>query len=536
MGFVSLATTITVIAAIGCDAGRASLHRRRDPGSLVVAQAADVQALDPARVQDSESIEVGELLFEGLLRWKPGTTDIEPGLASSWQASPDGKVWTFHLREDVVFHDGTRLDAAAVEFSFARLLDAKHPSYLAGDAGVYWRSLMKDVTRVVPLDAYTVRIEVARPYAPLLGNLAMYPIVSPAAVSRWGDAFKSHPVGTGPFAFDSWTLGDSVVVHRFDRYWDKAPVMAQIVFRVVVDPRQRLVDLESGSVDLATAILPDEQPFVELHPDLELHHTPGNDVSYLAFNMTHPPFDQLVVRRAANYAINKEPIVKLAFQGRAVAAEGPLPPTQWGHHRAKTRYGFDPVLARKLLQEAIAAKKFDPARRYRLYAPTTPRPYMTSPERVARFLQAALDQIGIKTDLVLQPYKEHRAAVEHGEHDLALFGWIGDTGDPDNFLYVLFHSDNAVEGRAINTAFYREPEVDRLLIEAQGAIDEATRTKLYSQVQDRIAEDAPWVPIAHSEYVVAARTELAGIVLSPLGHPVYPRIARRTEPRTGDER
>lgn len=518
---------LAMVLPAGCNLGKEATHRRRDPGALVVAQATGPLALDPVRVTDNESIEVGGLLFEGLVRWKPGTTDVAPGLATGWEVSEDGKRWTFHLRPNVTFHDGTPFDAAAVVFSFERLLDPKHPNFLAGDDGSYWRSLFKGVTKVVAVDQSTVEIHVSRPYAPLLGDLAMYPMVSPTGVGQWGDAFKLHPVGTGPFAFEGWSVGEHVVVHRFDGYWGKAALLERIVFRVVVDARQRLVELESGSVDLATSILPDEQPFVELHPDLVLHHTPGNDVSYLAFNMQKPAFADVRVRRAASHAINKEPIVKLAYQGRAVAADGPLPPTQWGYHEPKLRYGFDPARARKLLDEAIAAKTFDPDVTYKLYALSTPRPYLAQPERVARFIQAALDQVGIRTELVMQPYKEHRASLENGDHDLAIFGWIGDTGDPDNFLYVLFHSDNAVLGAAQNLAFYRDPGVDKLLVEAQVAVDEVTRTGLYRTVQDRIAEDAPWVPIAHSEYVVAGRVEVQDVVLSPLGHPIYATIWRR---------
>jgi peptide/nickel transport system substrate-binding protein len=525
MGHIASVLVIGTLAASACNADRSAGHRRRDPGALVVAQAAEPLTLDPLRATDSESIEVGGLVYEGLVRWKPGSTDVEPNLATKWEASPDGKRWKFYLRSGVTFHDGTPLDAAAVAFSFHRLLDPKHPNYL----GVtYWTGLLKDVTTVTPLDGSTVEIVVARPYAPLLGDLAMYPIVSPTAVKKWGAQFERHPVGTGPFAFDSWTKGESVVVVRHDRYWGTPALLQRIVFRVVVDARQRLIDLESGSVDLAAAIRPDEQPFVELHPDLRLEHTPGNDVSYLAFNLTKPPFDNREVRRAANHAINKEPIIKLAFQGRAIAADGPLPPTQWGYHKPRARYAFDPVLAKKILDAASLAGTFDASKRYKLYAPSTPRPYIPSPERVARFLQAGLEQVGIQTELVLQPYQEHRTAVEAGLHDLALWGWIGDTGDPDNFLYVLFHSDNSITDSAQNIAFYRDAGVDKLLIEAQGSVDEATRTSLYRAVQDRIAEDCPWVPIAHSEYVVAVRAELEGVVLSPLGHPVYARIRRRT--------
>ena len=521
---------LACIALAGCDGGRNTHEHRRDPGALVVAEANGVIGLDPIRVTDSESIEVGDLLFEGLVRWKPGTTDITEGLAKSWKAEADGTTWRFVLEDNVRFHDGTVFDAAAVKFSFERLLDPKHPNYIKGEDGAYWRSLLKDIAKVEVIDAHTVVIKTSRPYAPMIGDVAMFPIVSPAAVSRWGDAFKDHPVGTGPFAFESWTRGEQVVVRRFDGYWGKLPAIDRIVFRVIVDARQRLVELESGSVDIATSILPDEQSFVELHPDLDLKSTPGNDVSYLAFNTQHPPFNDVRVRRAASYAINKEPIVKLAYQGRALAADGPLPPTQWGYHKPATIYSYDLVAARKLLAEAIADHTFDPDRVYKLYSLSTPRPYLAQPERVARFLQVALAQVGIKTELVLQPYSDHKRSVEAGEHDLGVFGWVGDTGDPDNFLYVLFHSDSTLVGAANNIAFYKDPGVDGLLIDAQGASDEPTRSGLYAAVQDKIAADAPWVPLAHSELVVAARKELAGLTLTPRGHPIYRLITRAEAP------
>jgi len=245
--------------------------------------------------------------------------------------------------------------------------------------------------------------------------------------------------------------------------------------------------------------------------------------------MTHPPFDDVRVRRAANLAINKEPIVKLAFYGFAIAADGPLPPSQWGYHAASTVYRYDVAEAKRLLAEAAADGKFDPSRVYKLYAPTTPRPYMSQPERVARFLQAGLAQVGIKTELVLQPYTQHRASAEKGEHDLALFGWIGDTGDPDNFLYTLFDKDNAVPGESQNVAFYMDDHVHDLLAQAQATIAPAAREAIYAQVQEQIAADAPWIPLAHSELVVAHRAELEHVVVSPTGHPVYPLI-KRAEP------
>jgi peptide/nickel transport system substrate-binding protein len=523
-----LAVAAVLLAA--CDAPRETLPQRRDPGALVVAQAADVITLDPVRATDSESIEVIELVYEGLVGWRPGTTDIEPRLATSWRVSDDGRTWTFELRDNVRFHDGTRLDADAVVFSFERLLVKGHPSEVL-DGGNYWRSMLADVEAVKAVGPKTVEIRVGRRYTPLLPNLAKYAIVSPAAVKKWGSAFPEHPVGTGPFVFEDWAKGSRVIVRRNVVYWGTPAQLNQIVFQVVGDARQRLINLESGSVDLATAIIPDEQPFVELHPDLVLHHTSGNNVSYLALNAKRPPFDDIRVRRAANYAVNKEPIVKLGSQGRATAADSPLPPSLWAYHSPKAKYDYDPVTAKRLLAEAAADGAFDPNRTYRLYAPSTPRPYLPQPERVARYIQASLAQAGIRTRLVLQPYAEHRAAVQHGEHDLGIFGWVGDTGDPDNFLMVLLSSKQAAGAVAQNIAFYQNPEVDQLLLDAQGEGDTQKRAALYAKIQDIVADDAPWVPLAHSELVVAGRAELERVVLSPTGRPIYQLIRRRTEAR-----
>lgn len=519
---------VAVGALCACDAPRDVGRQRRDPGALVVAQAADVLSLDPVRATDSESIQVGSLIYEGLVGWRPGTTDVEPRLATSWQVSEDGRTWTFQLRAHVRFHDGTPLDAQAVVFSFERLLVKGHPAAVVEGAN-YWRSMLSDVEKVVAAGPLTVEIHTRRKYTPLLGNLAKFPIVSPEAVNTWGAEFADHPVGTGPFLFEDWAKGSRVVLRRNLLYWGVPAALNQIVFQVVGDARQRLINLESGSVDLAMSILPDEQPFVELHPDLALHHTSGNNISYLALNTNHPPFDDVRVRRAANFAVNKEPIVKLGFQGRAAAADTALPPSSWAYHSPATRYDYDPIAARRLLAEAAAEGRFDPDRIYKLYAPSTPRPYLPQPERVARYLQASLAQAGIRTRLVLQPYPQHRAAVQRGEHDLCVFGWIGDTGDPDNFLYVLLHSKQAEGAVAQNVAYYRDPDVDRMLLDAQAASETGERAALYAQIQDKLAADAPWVPLAASELVVAGRAELERVVLSPTGHPIYALIRRRAE-------
>jgi peptide/nickel transport system substrate-binding protein len=522
---------LAVCALAGCPAGQDPPPAGRDRSNLIYARPTDALLLDPARITDNESVEVVDEIYDRLIHWQPGSTDVAPGLATSWELDPAGRVWTFHLRAGVTFHDGTPVDADAVVFSLERQRDPKHPFHR--DDFSAWQRQYRNILAVEAVDPRTVRVTLDQPYAPFEANIAMFAaaIVSPTAVRKWGDAFAEHPVGSGPFEFERWDRGERIILRRNEAYWGGAPSFERLVFEVVPDPRQRLIALESGAIDMAAAILPDELQYVELHPQLVLHRAPSNNVVYLAMNTARPPFDNVTVRHAVNHAINKAPVVQMGYQGLAVPAEGPLPPSQWGHHDAPTTYGYDPVRARAMFGEAVAAGALpplgDPASpTYKLYAPSTPRLYLSDPERVARALVANLVDAGLSVELVLQTYSDHRDSVQNGEHDLALFGWVGDNGDPDNFLYVLLDRDNAVVGSAGNIAFYTDLAVHELLARAQVAPTRTEREELYAQAQDRIAADAPWVPLAHSQVVYAARRDLINFMLTPTGHVAFSKVRR----------
>ena len=516
------------------DGGASSGYRvspassRRDRRTVVVGRPADAISLDPARVSDNESGEVCEQIYESLLRYKAGSTRIEAGLAERWETSADGTIWTFHLRDGVRFHDGTRLDATAVVFSLERQRDAEHPYHGLDRTGLEfaYAEMLKTIRKVEALGPMTVRITLDRTYAPFEANMAMvaFAIISPNALTSWRQEYYLHPTGTGPFRFVDWKDG-RVVLERNPDYWGQPPGIDRLVFRAIPDGRQRLIELESGAIDVAYSVLPAELQFVELHPDLVLHKAAANNVSYLAMNATRPPFDDVRVRRAVNYAINKDPIVKLAYQGMAVAATGPLPPTQWGYHPVET-YRYDPERASGLLKDAAADGHFDPFRVHRLYVPSTPRPYLPDPESVARVIQANLKAVGLQTELVVQGMKGHIEDAQNGEHDLALFGWVGDNGDPDNFLYLLLDQDNTTPGTARNVAFYRDAELHELLIGAQQTTSRAGRERMYRRAQERIARQAPWVPLAHSQVSVAARVDVGGIKVNPSTHVDFRGVKR----------
>lgn len=508
----------------------AAATSRRDPATLIVGRPADALSLDPGRVGDNESAEVVEQIYETLLTYDPVARAVRPGLARSWTVSEDGRVWTFALQGGIRFHDGTSLDAAAVVFSLERQRDPTHRFHARDRTGfhfAYWQNLYRNVEKVEAIGARTVRITIDRRHAPFVANMAMFPvsIVSPTAVARWGPDFYRHPVGTGPFRFVRWESG-LILLERNPDYWGTPPSIGRLVFRAIADARQRLTELESAAIDVAYSLLPDELQFVELHPDLTVYQEPAAAVAFLAMNTSHPPFDDLRVRQAVNHAVNKESIVKLAYQGLATAATGPLPPSQWGYHKPRAGYRYDPERARALLAEAARDRRFDPGRTYRFHSPATPRPYLPDPEFIARVIQANLAEVGIKTDLVVQRMRKHMKSVQNGEHDLCLFGWIGDSGDPDDFLTTLFDQQSNSSGLARNLAFYRDDQLRDLLRDGQAAGDRRERLDIYRAAQERIADQAPWVPLAHSNVAVAARIDVGGIVIKPTAVVEFKRVRR----------
>lgn len=502
----------------------------QEPVTLIVGRASDAIGLDPARVTDNESVEICGQIYESLLRYRKGTTEVEASLAVSWEVSEDGRQWDFVLREGVRFHDGSPFDAEAVVFSFQRQLDADHPYHLPDSSGLDfgWQAAYQNIISVEATGRYTLRITIDRKFAPFAANLAMFPvgIVSPSAVKEWGEEYFRHPVGTGPFAFDEWS-GERIVLERFENYWGPAPNLGRLIFKSIPDARQRLVALESGAVQVAYSILPDEQQFVILHPELKLYRAPANNVSYVAMNTQKPPFDDVRLRQAINRAINREPIVKLAYQGMAIPAAGALPPTQWGYSPNSFDYEFEPARARAEIASLIMEGVLDPELEIEFYVPSTPRPYLPDPAMVARIIKSNLEEVGLKIRLIEQGFSSHLAAMRRGKHHISLMGWVGDNGDPDNFLYVLFDEDNAVVGSARNLAFLKDAPLHKLLVEAQRSSERSARTEIYQRAQERIGALAPWVPLVHSQIAVVARSDVHGIVISPSAQVLFEQVERK---------
>lgn len=481
-------------------------------GVLIFAKGKDATRLDPADVTDGESITVTVNIFDTLVRFKPEETTIEPALATAWDITPDSKTYTFHLRHGVTFHDGAPFDAEAVKLSFDRQAHAQ-----SGQVFEYWTNFFAPVVDAVTvLDPYTVRVRLKTPDATFLTNLAIgsMAIVSPKAIARWGVDVARHPVGTGPFKFVKWVEGERIVLEANKDYWGGRPYLDKLIFKPVPENAVRLLELEVGEVQAMDGINPDDVERVETNPELRLLSQPGMNVGYLALNNLKKPFDDVRVRRAIAMAIDKKALVKAFFANGKLgqAAINPMPPTIWGYNDTLKDLPYDPEAAKRLLAAAGYPHGFD----MELWSLPVVRPYMPQGQRTAEAVQADLMKIGIRAHLTTYEWGTYLDKMGAGEHQAAFMGWIGDNGDPDNFLYTLLDSANARPGgSASNYAFYRGAAVHALLSRARTIPDQSRRAPLYEEAQTLIQKDMPMIPLFHAKQLAAIRRNVHNFHLNP---------------------
>lgn len=484
-------------------------------GTLIFGRGGDSVGLDPALEEDGESFKVCDNIYDTLVHYKDGTTDLVPGLAESWVSSEDGLTWTFNLRRGVTFHDGTPFNADAVLFSLNRQHDKTHPFHKIGGSYVYWvaTGLADIVDKISAIDAYTVRIQLKKPYAPFIYTIAITPfaIVSPTAVKKLGEQYSNNPVGTGPFKFVRWDRSDKIVLEANESYWGGRPKLDRVIFRSIPDNAVRLIELQQGSLHVMEFPNPDDLQQIEKDESLVLLSQPGMSIGYLAMNMDKSPFDNHKVRLAINHAINKSDIIEHLYQGLGMPAKNPIPPTLWSYDDTIEDYPYDPELAKKLLAEAGYPDGFETT----LWALPVPRPYIPDGRALAEVIQSELRNIGIKAKIVTFDWGTYLEKTKYGEHDMAMLGWSADLGDPDNFFYFLL-SKSSAEKPAGNIAFYRSDAMQDVLEKAVATSDRDERIALYKKAQQIFHEDVPWVPLAHAKQVLVVNKKVKNLTLNPL--------------------
>ncbi|SHK80817.1 ABC transporter substrate-binding protein [Desulforamulus aeronauticus] len=503
--------SLLALALVGCGGDKEKAAQTAKPKVFVFGQGADPRGLDPAFVDDGESANPIVNIYDGLVRYKTGSTEIEPALATEWSPSADGKEWTFKLRQGVKFHDGTPFNADAVVFSVSRQLPPQRT-----DAMPYASFTFGPVEKVEKVDDYTVKFVLSEPYAPFLANLAMAlaaPIVSPAAVEKYGDKFIENPVGTGPFKFVQWKKGEQIVLEANKEYWDGAPKLDKLVYKFIKENSVRASELRTGSIQAMNGLDPNDVKMLE-DAGLSVIKNPGMNINYLGFFCNKKPFNDPKLRLAVSHAINRENLINFLYQGLAELPNSVLPSFMPGHDKSLQAPEYNPEKAKQLLAEAGYANGL----KVTLLTYSNVRPYNpVGGDKLAAAIQADLRKVGIEAEIKTYPWKEYKEIytpeiVEAG--DFMLYGWIGDNGDPDNFLSLL---ETKEIKSTLNAAKYSNKKVDELLVKARTAQKQEERNAAYSELQKIVQDEAPWVFLGHSKDMAAVSKNVEGFDLHPVG-------------------
>lgn len=481
--------------------------------TLVISIAADPTGFDPEAVANNTSGFIMATVFDSLVRYKPGSTEVEPGLAKSWDISPDGLTYTFHLRAGITFHDGSKFNAAEYIQTLDRQLKKDDPNsiYKTGPVEGYEDFTFGSVVSYRAIDENTVQFKLKEPSAAFLNSLAMVwnGVVSYEAAAKYGKDFRNHPVGTGPFIFREWKSRDQIVLDANPSYWKGKPKLDHIVFKEYPDAQAALLALKRGETQIMGDVATQVISALRADHNIVVLTQPGLAVNGMAMPNDTAPFNDKRVRQALNYAVDKNAINKALYGGLAVTMTSPLPEAQWGFDKSLKGYPYDLAKAKQLL----TAAGFKPGLKIELLTYNTPRGYNPAGADLAVALQGYLSKIGIDAEIRKDDMGAFLATVRSGNyHGLFVTGWSGDNGDPDNFVGELWGS----YGMPVNdTSHYKNPEVDKLMQQAAAEVDHAKRIALYARIQKMILDDAPWIFVNSTLQVRAARKNVKGFQLNP---------------------
>ena len=460
-----------------------------------------------------------------------------PSLAEKWETSADGKVWTFTLRKNAKFHDGTPFNAAAVVKNFDYWANTKNPMHdaqvKAGQTFEYFEGQFGGfddasiISKVEAKDENTVVITLKDPQGPFLNNLAMFVFVfwSPAALEKAGANSCKTPVGTGPFKFVEWKTEQYVKLEKFADYWDKPNVakVDEVIIRNIKDNSARLNALKAGEVHGVEGMEPDAVKALQADKNFQVLLRPANTTGYLAFNYKVKEFQNVKVRQAFAQAINKKAIVDAFYGGTGQVATQFQPPVLWGYNKDLKDYEYGVDKAKALLAEAgfkdgLKEITWDDGKKTPLelwYMPVS-RPYYPNPKDAAEAMAADLAKIGVKTELKTVDWSVYLDNRKNGKLPLYMLGWTGDNGDPDNFLCYFFCLD-AKDTPIMREGFVADKEVSDLLKKAAMTVKQEDRAPMYRQIEQMIHDKVLRLFIANNQPPLAFSAKVKGYVPNPTG-------------------
>jgi peptide/nickel transport system substrate-binding protein len=516
------------------------------PSTLIYAGASDPTYLDPALVSDGESFRVTKQIYESLVDFAPGTTRLVPALATSWSVAKDGRTYTFNLRGGVRFHDGTAFNAAAVCANFNRWYNFSGP-FQDASATYYYQAIFSGFRRnenatlgkplyqscraAGPLKAVIKLTRKNGPFVPSL-VLSAFAIQSPRAMARYGAnqgtirngvfaptgtyAFQ-HPTGTGPYRLEKWTVGESVILRKNPTYWNKKqPRLARVIIRPISDNTARVQALQTGEVFGIDLLAPQLVATVRGNSRLKVLSRPAFNVAYVTIQSSKPPMNDIRVRRAVAYGLNRQLVVNSFYAGRAQVAHEFMPPSLPGYAKDVTKYSFNPTRARDLLRQAGCG----PPCKIEFWYPTgISRPYMPDPKANYEAFKASLEQSGFDVQTTSMPWRpDYVKHVNEGTAGhLNLIGWTGDYADADNFLGTFF--------QGFSPQFQeRNAALDKLLDAAEQEVNQEKRIAMYKQANKLIMQNLPGIPYAHSTPALGFQKRVQGYYTSPIGTDLFKTV------------
>ncbi|MFS4427220.1 ABC transporter substrate-binding protein [Stutzerimonas stutzeri] len=495
--------------------------------NLVVCTEAAPEGFDIVRYTGAVTNDAaGEAIFNRLLAFKPGTTELRPSLAKSWEISEDGLTYTFRLRDDVKFHTTdyfkpTRnMNADDVLFSFQRQLDPKHPWHESSPRGYgYFESMGMGelIESVEKLDDHTVRFTLTHPEAPFLADLAMgfTSIYSDEYADQLlaagkTNALNTHPIGTGPFVFSRYAKDAQVRYKAHPDYFEGKPAVDNLIFAITLDPNVRIQKVRAGECQLALYPKPEDVPALKKDERLQVDEMEALLTSYVAINTQRKPLDDARVRQAINLAIDKKALLASVFgPGAASPAVLAYPPTLLGYNHEVRDWPHDPEKAKALLKEAGVENL-----KVTLFIRNGTSITIPNPALAAQIMQADLAKVGIDMEIRSLEWGELLKRSKAGEHDMVILGWAGDNGDPDNFLSPNLSCAAAESGE--NQARWCNQQFEQLIQKARSITDSDERAKLYQQAHVVFHEQSPWIPLAHPKLFNVRWKNVQGYVINPM--------------------
>jgi peptide/nickel transport system substrate-binding protein len=485
----------------------------RNPNTFVVSSIGDARRLNPVLANDSASATINDQVFNGLVKYDKDIK-LVGDLAERWDISPDGKVFTFHLRKGVTWHDGEAFSAEDCLFTYQKLTDPK--------VATPYSSSYMDVKKAEVVDRYTFRVTYREPFSPALESWSMGVIPKHLLDGKDlnTDPFNRNPVGTGPYRLKEWTAGQKIVLAANDRYFEGRPNIDEYVYRIIPDTSTMFQELLSGGIDMmglnAIQYLRKSETR-RVKENYRKFRYPANAFTYLGYNLTSTLFSDMTVRRSLAYAIDRQSIIDGVLLGVGRPCTGPFSHVSWAYNPKVQPYPYDPERAARMLAEAgwkernadgILVKNGAP---FRFTILTN----QGNSERIhaAEIIQQNLKKVGIDVKIRVMEWQAFLEQIDKRSFDAIILGWSM-SRDPD--LYDIWHSSKTRKGE-YNFIGYRNAEVDRLLVEGRRTFDMEKRKGIYYRIHEILAYEQPYAFLYVPDATPIVHERFKGIEVAPLG-------------------